>query len=318
MRATGVTVTKSSTSIVLAVAFYAEHGAYSPIFISNYVDRYVRDELLRVPGVAEARIFSQRTYAMRLWLDPPKLAARKLTAADVVTRAARAEPRDRGRASSASAPAPPGQQLQISVRASGRLPDAAAFERLIVKTGPDGTLVQVKDVGRVELGAEDYGALAALRRPRRDRRRHLPAAERERARRRERGARATLDELAKRFPPGLHVRDRLRSDDRGARPRSTRCWSRSARRSLIVILVIFLFLQGWRPTLIPAITIPVSLIGTFMFVKLFGFSINTLTLFGLTLATGLVVDDAIVVIENIERHLARGRAPIRSARRRSR
>ena len=189
----------------------------------NYVDRYVRDELLRVPGVAEARIFSPRTYAMRLWLDPARLAARGLTAerrrrARCASRTSRSPP-----VSSASAPAPPGQALQISVRAEGRLPDAAAFERMIVKTGADGTLVQLKDVGRVELGAEDYGVALRFDGQRRDRPRRLPAARRQRARRRcgvSRRAAPARDAASR---PGLHYADRRSIRPSRCARRSTRC-----------------------------------------------------------------------------------------------
>ncbi len=300
VRATGVTVTKSSTSMVLAAAFYSAHGEYSSVFVSNYVDRYVRDELLRIPGVAEARNFSPRTYAMRIWLDPPKLAARQLTADDVVE-ALREQNIEIAAGQLGKEPAPKGQAVQISVHAAGRLPDVAAFERMVVKTGSDGTLVQLKDVGRVELGAEDYGATLRIDG-------HdaigvgifqLPNAN---ALDVEKAVDARLQQLAKRFPPGLEYE--IGFDPTSAvKTAVDDVLVTLAAAIVIVIAVIFIFLQGWRATIIPAITIPVSLIGTFIFVKLFGFSINLLTLFGLTLATGLVVDDAIVVIENIERHL---------------
>ena len=310
VRATGVTVTKSSTAIVFAVSFTSEHGEYSTTYISNYVDRYVRDELLRVPGVAEARIFNPRTYAMRLWLDPDKLAARRLTAGDVVN-ALRDQNVEIAAGSLGREPALAGQALQISVHAEGRLPDVAAFERMVVKTGNDGTLVQVKDIGRVELGAEDYGV--ALRVDGQDAIGlgvfQLPDAN---ALDVERGCKAALARLAKTFPPGLHYDIGFDPTD-SVRASIDEVIVTLLEAIVIVIAVIFLFLQGWRATVIPAITIPVSLVGTFIFVKLFGFSINTLTLFGLTLATGLVVDDAIVVIENIERHLAEGAASAREA-----
>ncbi len=300
VRATGVTVTKSSTSIVLAAAFYAEHGEYSPEFISNYLDRYVRDELLRVPGVGEARNFNPRTYAMRLWIDPEKLAARRMTAGDIV-RALREQNLEIASGSLGKPPAPDGQALQISVHTRGRLPDQAAFERLVVKTGDDGTLVQIKDVGRVELGAEDYGA--ALRYNQRDAiGLGIFQLSNANALDVDRGVRDKLEELAKKFPPGLHYAIGFDPTD-SVRESIDDVLVTLAEAIGIVIVVIFVFLQGWRATVIPALTIPVSLVGTFIFVKLFGFSINLLTLFGLTLATGLVVDDAIVVIENIDRHL---------------
>jgi len=310
VRNAGVNVAKSSTSIVVAAAFYAENGAYTDEFVSNYVDLYVKDALRRIAGVGEVIIFNERKYAMRLWLDPAELAARKLTAADVV-RALREQNVPIAAGQIGREPALPGQATQISVRADGQLTDPAAFGRLIVKTAPDGTLVQLKDVGRAELGAEDYSTLL----------RYngksaiglgvfqLPDAN---ALDVDAAVRARLAELSERFPPGMKyeigfdpttaVRDSIRE-----------VLTTLAEAIVLVIVVIFLFLQGWRATLIPAITIPVSLIGTFIFVRAFGFSINTLTLFGLTLATGLVVDDAIVVLENIERHIAERKVSAREA-----
>jgi HAE1 family hydrophobic/amphiphilic exporter-1 len=303
VRNTGVTVTKSSTSIVLAVAFYAEQGAYSTTFISNYVDRYVRDALQRVPGVGEARIFNPRTYAMRLWLDPAKLAARKLTAGDVTARL-REQNIEIAAGQLGREPAPRGQALQISVRAEGRLPDPRAFEQLVLATGADGTQVLLRDIGRVELGAEDYSVRLAFNG--RDAIGvgifQLPTAN---ALDVEARCRAALAEHARSFPPGLHYEIGFNPTD-AVRESISEVVTTLVEAIAIVIIVIFVFLQGWRATVIPAITIPVSLVGTFLFVKLFGFSINTLTLFGVTLATGLVVDDAIVVIENIERHLQEG------------
>jgi hydrophobic/amphiphilic exporter-1 (mainly G- bacteria), HAE1 family len=299
VRNTGVIVGKTSTSIVLAIAFYAD-DKYSTTFVSNYVDRYVKDQLQRVSGVSEARIFNPRRYAMRLWLDPEKLAARKLVTADVV-RALREQNLEIAAGQIGREPAPAGQQVQLSIRAEGRFTDPAEFERMIVKTGADGTLVQLKDIGRVELGAEDYSAV--LRFNGRDAIGvgifQLPNAN---ALDVEQAIRASLDDLAKSFPPGLHYEIGF-DPTTSVRESIDDVIETLAVAIVIVICVIFLFLQGWRATVIPAITIPVSLIGTFIFIKAFGFSINTLTLFGLTLATGLVVDDAIVVIENIERHL---------------
>jgi len=310
VRNTGVTVTKSSTSIVLAVSFYAEHGEYSTEYVSNYIDRYVRDAMLRVPGVGEVRIFNPRTYAMRLWLDPSKLAARKLTAGDVVERL-REQNVEIAAGQLGREPAPRGQVLQISVRAPGRLPDAAAFEKLILATSADGTQVLLRDVGHVDLGAEDYGVMLRY-----DGREaigvgvfQLPAAN---ALEIEKRTRAILKQLAADFPPGLHYEIAFNPAD-AVRESITEVVKTLGEAILIVIVVIFLFLQSARSTVIPAITIPVSLIGTFLFVQLFGFSINTLTLFGITLATGLVVDDAIVVIENIERHIEEDNIDARGA-----
>jgi HAE1 family hydrophobic/amphiphilic exporter-1 len=300
VRATGVTVAKSSTSIVLALAFWADPGTYSTQFVSNYVDRYIRNAVSRVPGVGEARIFNPRTYAMRLWLDPARLAARGLTAGDV-TGALREQNIEIAAGQIGREPALAGQALQLSIRAGGRLADPAAFERMVLRTAPDGTLVRLADVARVELGAEDYSTV--LRFNGREAIGlgifQLPDAN---ALDVDGAVRAELTRLSAGFPPGMHYQ--IGFDPTSAvRASIDDVLVTLAAAIAIVIAVIFLFLQGWRPTVIPALTIPVSLVGTFIFVKLFGFSINTLTLFGLTLATGLVVDDAIVVIENIERHL---------------
>jgi HAE1 family hydrophobic/amphiphilic exporter-1 len=296
----GISVAKVSTNFVLAAAAYAEHGEYDPLFISNYVDRFVVDELKRVPGVGNVIVFGVGRYAMRLWLDPDRLAGRNITAGEVV-QALREQNVQVAAGAVGQQPARPGQTFQISVRAAGRLTDPAEFDNIILKRATDGALVRVKDVARTELGAESYGT--ASRYQARDAVGigvlQLPTANSLQV---FRDVSAELDRLSRRFPPGMKVDVAFET---------TSVVSESIREVVttltqaiaLVVLVMFLFLQNWRTTLIPAITIPVALIGTFAFVKLFGFSINTLTLFGITLATGLVVDDAIVVIENIERHM---------------
>ncbi len=303
VQTTGVGINKNTGSFVLAFGFYADHNQYDSLFISNYLDVYVRDALKRVKGVGNIIIFGERKYSMRLWLDPGKLAARNLTASDVVS-ALREQNVQVAAGAVGQPPAPAGLGYQISVRAAGRLSDPKEFERIVVKRTAGGSLIELRDVGRAELGAESYGGqlryngadalgVAVLQ---------LSNAN---ALDVDRGVRAEVERLAKRFPPGLKYAvafDTSRSVAESIRE----VLKTLAAAIIIVILVIFLFLQGWRSTIIPAITIPVSLIGTFIFAKLFGFSINTLTLFGITLATGLVVDDAIVVIENVERHLEEG------------
>jgi len=300
VKTTGVTVAKSSTAFVLVAGVYSLHREYDQLFLSNYVDVYIKDALKRVKGVADVLVFAERKYSMRIWLDPALLASRKVTASDVL--AALAEQNVQVAAGSiGQPPAPRGQAFQISVRALGRLSEPAEFGNVVVKSRPDGTLVKLKDVGTTELGAENYNTnlmfngfpavgFAVLQ---------LPSAN---ALDVDRDVRAALERLSQHFPPGFQYK--IAFD-------TTTVVGESIREVLItlleailfVIAVIFLFLQDWRSTLIPAITIPVSLVGAFAFVKLLGFSINTLTLFGITLATGLVVDDAIVVIENIQRHI---------------
>jgi HAE1 family hydrophobic/amphiphilic exporter-1 len=312
VQTTGVVINKNTGSFILAAGVYSDDNRYDNLFISNYLDVYVRDALKRVKGVGEVFIFGERKYSMRLWLDPIRLAARKLAASDVVD-ALREQNVQVAAGQVGQSPAPAGQGFQISVRAAGRLSDPQQFERIVLKRGPDGSVVLLRDVGRAELGAESYEG-------------HLKYNGHEalglgitqlsnaNALDVDKGVLTELERLSKQFPPGLKYV--VAFDTTTAVAESiTEVLKTLAIAILIVILVIFLFLQTWRSTLIPAITIPVSLIGTFAFVKLFGFSINTLTLFGLTLATGLVVDDAIVVIENVERHMEEG---IHEARRASR
>ena len=306
----GVSVTKSGQNFILAAGVYAENDQYDSLFISNYLDRFVKDDLQRVPGVGSIIIFGERKYAMRLWLDPDRLAGRGITAGEVVS-ALREQNVQVAAGQVGTPPARSGQTYQITVRALGRLSEPREFDDIILKRTPEGTLVRLRDVGRTELGAESYTtdlrykgkeamALGVTQ---------LPTANSLQV---YRDVSAAIDRLSKQFPPGLKIE--LAFD-------TTRVVSESISEVIktllqaivLVILVMFLFLQNWKTTLIPAITIPVSLVGTFAFVKLFGFSINTLTLFGITLATGLVVDDAIVVIENIERHIHEHHLPAREA-----
>src|SRR6266540_4300502 len=310
VRALGVTVNKQNTGFVMAAGVYAEHGEYDSLFLSNYIDVYVKDALKRVPGVADVTIFGERKYSMRLWLDPLRLAARQITASDV-TSALRDQNVQVAAGALGQSPAPVGQMYQLSVRVEGRLPDAPDFDNIIVKAGTDGSLVRLRDVGHAELGAETYAS--QLRFQGRDAVGfgviQLPSAN---ALDVSRNVRTELERLEKNFPPGLKYKIALDT---------TEVVSDSIREVLktlaeaiaLVVLVIFVFLQTWRSTIIPTITIPVSLVGAFAFINLMGYSINTLTLFGIILATGIVVDDAIVVIENIERHIQEYRVPARQA-----
>ncbi len=300
---TGIFVNKQASGFVFGAGVYTEGGQYDSLFLSNYMDVYVRDALKRVPGVADALVFGERKYAMRVWLDPSKMAQRGLTATNIL--AALQEQNVQVAAGQiGQPPADSNQSFQISVRAIGRLSEAKEFDNIILKTGTDGTLVRVKDVGHAELGAESYGSrlrfngheavgMAVTQ---------LPGAN---ALDVDKAAKAEFLRLSKNFPPGLKYA--VAFDTTTVVGESIRDVLITLLQAIgLVIAVIFLFLQDWRSTFIPAITIPVSLVGTFIFVKLFGFSINTLTLFGITLATGLVVDDAIVVIENVERHIVEG------------
>ncbi len=300
VRTNGISVAKNSAGFLGAYGFFSADNRYDSLFISNYLDRYVRDAIKRVPGVGNVIIFGERKFAMRLWLDPDKLAGRGLTASDVVA-ALREQNVQVAAGSIGDAPAAADQQYQISVRVAGRLIEAAEFENVIVKAGQGGALVRVRDIGRVELGAESYSSVLRfggfeasgmgiqL----------LPSAN---AIETFKGVQETMARLEENFPPGLEAR--LAFDNVGVVEESIQEVLKTLLEAIVlVVLVLFLFLQNWRSTLIPALTIPVSLVGTFAFIRLFDFSINTLTLFGIVLATGTVVDDAIVVIENIERHM---------------
>jgi HAE1 family hydrophobic/amphiphilic exporter-1 len=314
---TGITITKANSNFVLVGGFISPDHSLSSEFISNYMDVYVKDALKRVPGVGDVVIFGERKYAMRVWLDPAKLAARGLTALDVTN--ALQEQNVEIAAGQLGLPPNDGKQAyQMAVTAVGRLSDPKQFDEIILKnqpvTGAGGSgagLVQLKDVGYAQLGAENYatslkfsgGDAVGFGIEQLANANALDVA---------RQCRAVLKMLEKSFPPGityaiavdttLTVSDSIRE-----------VMITLGEAIVIVIVVIFLFLQDWRATIIPAVTIPVSLIGTFLFVKLFGFSVNSLTLFGITLATGLVVDDAIVVIENVQRHIAEGDADMHHA-----
>jgi len=307
---TGVTVSKQSNNILLAMGLYTENKEYDNVFLSNYADLYMVDALQRIEGVSEARIFGERRYAMRLWLDPNKLASRNLTAQDVIN-ALNEQNLQVGAGQIGQQPAPEGQQYQIDLRAVGRLVDASEFEDIVIQTAADGTLIKLRDVGRAELGAENYSSFLRFRAqdgvgigifqiPGSN---ALEVA---------RNVKAEMARLAESFPPGMKYQVAF----------DTTLFVEESLSEVVltlfmsiglVILVIFLFLQDWRTTLIPVITIPLALIGTFGFVKAFGFSINTLTLFGLTLATGMVVDDAIVVVEDISRLIQEEGMPPRQA-----
>ena len=309
VNSTGITITKANSNFVLVAGFISPDHSLSNQFISNYIDVYVRDAIKRVPGVGDAVVFGERKYAMRVWLDPAKLAARNLTALDVTN--ALQEQNVEIAAGQVGAPPNSGvQDFQMAVRVVGRLSDPKQFENIVLKNQASATngngagLVLLKDVGRAELGAENYATslkfsgneaigmgiqqLATAN--------ALDVAKQ---------CRAVLEDLKKSFPPGMTYvvavdTTQVVSDS------ISEVLKTLVEAVIIVIIVIFLFLQDWRATIIPAVTIPVSLIGTFLFVKIFGFSINSLTLFGITLATGLVVDDAIVVIENVQRHISEG------------
>lgn len=308
---TGVQVTKANNNFLLAIGLYADRDEaagqdlYDDIYLSNYADLYLADAIKRIKGVGGVQIFGERKYAMRLWLDPERLASRNLTPQDVIG-ALQQQNIQVGAGQIGQPPALPGQQYQYAVTVQGRLKDAEEFNNLVIRTTNGGTLTRLSEVGRAELGAENYGSV--LRFTPNDRVTHqgvglgvnqqfgsnaLDVA---------REVKVEMQRLSESFPPGMRYAvafDTSTFIEAGAEE----VVQSLLEAVLLVVLILFLFLQSWRSALITAIVIPIAFIGTFIFVKLLGFSINTLTLFGLTLATGLVVDDAIVIIEDITRRI---------------
>ncbi|OUL18220.1 efflux RND transporter permease subunit [Nostoc sp. 106C] len=295
---TGVTVSKQSNNILLAMGLYADKKAFDNVFLSNYADLYLVDALKRIKGVSEARIFGERRYAMRLWLDPNRLASRNLTAQDVID-ALNEQNLQVGAGQIGQQPTDKDQMYQIDLRAVSRLTDVSEFDNVVLKTAADGSLITLKDVGRAELGAENYNSFLRFRgnegvgigifpTPGSN---ALDVAK---------AVKAEMVKLAQSFPPGMKYQ--VAFDTTSFVEASLAEVLKTLVEAIaLVVLVIFIFLQDWRTTLIPVIVIPLALVGTFAFIKAFGFSINTLTMFGITLATGLVVDDAIIVVENISR-----------------
>ncbi len=297
---TGVQVSKNNGTFVMGLAVTSDNPAYDEIYMTNYLENDVVNDLKRIQGVSNVQVFGERKYAMRLWVDPKRLADNGLTAGAVTT--ALSQQNVQVAAGSIGAPPTDGHQpYEYTVRSNGRLHDPAEFANIVLKTTPNGGYVRVKDVGRVSLGAEDYSGslwfngkpgvgLGVLQ---------LQSGN---ALQVSQSVIDTMNRLSTKFPAGVHYTVAFDTTD-FVRESIKEVVTTLLVAIVLVVLVIFLFLQDWRTTLIPALTIPISLLGTFFLMKVLGFSINTLTLFGVTLATGLVVDDAIVVIENIARFI---------------
>ncbi len=310
VRQTGVTTLSRSNSILLVYGFYAENGEYDSTFLSNYVDLYITDAIKRVPGVGDATIIGERQYAMRLWLDPNALASRSLTPTDV-SDALTSQNIQVGAGSIGQAPTKSSQKSNYPLRINSRLKDVREFENLVIKTQPDGTLVKLKDVGRAELGAKDYTTSALVQgKPGVGMLIYqLPGSN---ALNTAKAVEAQIAEAEKTFPPGLKAviaYDTTKFVEVSIEEVLTTLMEAIA----LVVLVIFVFLQDWRATLIPAVAIPVSLIGALAIAYALGFSLNTLTMFALVLATGLVVDDAIIVVEGITAKMEQGLPPRQAA-----
>lgn len=318
---TGVQVAKANNNFLLAVGIYAEkdekgNDRYDDVYLSNYADLYIVDALKRVNGVGEVQIFGERKYAMRLWLNPERLASRGLAPQDVIT-ALQQQNLQVGAGQIGQPPTAAGQQYQYAVTAQGRLKDVEEFNDLVIRSTTDGTLIKLRDVGRAELGAENYGSVLRFTPSDRITYRGVGLGITQQF-----GSNALdtahevkeeMKRLAGSFPPGL--RYKIAFDTTTFIEAGTEEVIVSLLASIaLVVFVIFLFLQNWRSALIASIAIPIGLIGTFVFVKAFNFSINTLTLFGLTLATGSVVDDAIVIVEDITRRIQdEGLRPLEAA-----
>lgn len=302
----GVTVKKVSSQFLLAINLVSKDGRYDSKFLANYAQINLVNQLGGIVGVGESRLTSQEVYSMRVWLDPDKMAKLGLTATDVAS-AIQSQNRQNPAGSIGQAPTPAGTDLQFNVRAQGRLTDISQFEDIVVRALPDASLLRVRDIGRVELGAQNYSGFTRL-----DGKAaagvivYLAP-----------GANAVetadavlrrLDEARKTFPAGLDYEI----------PYNSTMFVRAAIKDVIetlleaivlVLLVVFVFLQNWRATLIPLLTVPVAIVGTFALFPLLGFSINITSLFGLVLAIGIVVDDAIVVVEAVQRHIDDGMSP---------
>src|SRR5262245_9222590 len=310
VRRQGVTTQKQSPVFLMVVHLVSTDGKYDTLYLRNYMRLHVKDELARLPGVGDAQIFGGGDYAMRVWLDPDKVAARGLTAGDVVR--ASSEPNTQVSAGQLGAePMPNGSDFLTLINAKGRLSTAEEFGDIVLKSGADGEIVRLADVARLELDAGDYTLRARL-----DGKEaaaigifQAPGANALEIRD---AAIAKMDELAKRFPPGIEYRS-IYDTTIFVRDSIKAVVTTLMEAVLLVVLVVILFLQTWRASIIPLIAVPVSIVGTFAALLLLGFSINTLTLFGLVLAIGIVVDDAIVVVENVERHIEDGATPLQAA-----
>jgi HAE1 family hydrophobic/amphiphilic exporter-1 len=302
----GVTVAKSTSSPLIMFALTSPNGSYDSVFLANYAYININDQMTRVKGIASVTVFGAGQYAMRLWVAPDQLAKLNITIPEIIN-AVNAQNTVNPAGTVGAEPVPKGQEFTYAVRAQGRLKSPEEFGNVVLRANTDGSIVRVKDVARIELGAQTYSmegrlngkpaALVALY--------QMPGANAIDA---AAGAKKVMEKLKQSFPPDLDyvvALDTTLSITEGI----NEIKHTLIEALVLVILVVFLFLQGWRATLIPLLAVPVSLVGTFMLFPMFGFSINTLSLFGLVLAIGLVVDDAIVVVEAVEHHIEHGMTP---------
>jgi HAE1 family hydrophobic/amphiphilic exporter-1 len=302
----GVTVQKSTTAPLMLVSLYSPNQTYDGVFLANYAYINLVDQLTRVPGIARVQVFGAGQYAMRLWVKPDQLAKLEITVPEIIN-AVQKQNTVNPAGQIGGEPIPKGQKFTYTVRAQGRLQSPEEFGEIIVRANPDGSFVRVKDIARIDLGAQTYNlygrlngkpsAILALY--------QLPGSNAVKA---AEGVRKLMAEVKPRLPADMEYvvsLDQTLAVTEGMNEIVKTLFEALA----LVIIVVFIFLQGWRATLIPLCAVPVSLIGIFVLFPLLGFSINTLSLFGLVLAVGLVVDDAIVVVEAVERHIEEGMAP---------
>lgn len=306
VRRLGVTTNKQSADIMMVVHLLSPDKRYDELYIANYMQLRIREQLLRLDGVGNVIVFGGSEYAIRIWLDPNRLSSYGLTSGDIVA-AMQAQNVQVSGGTLGAQPSPADNAQQAIVVTQGRFDDVRQFRNIIVKSGDDGRLVRLQDVARVELGAKDYNsrsylngqtavALGIFQRPGTN---ALDSA---------RAVKARMEELKKDFPPGLEYTIVYNPTD-FIQQSLDEVYKTLGEAIILVALVVLIFLQSWRASLIPILAIPVSLIGTFAVMAAFGFTLNVLTLFGLVLAIGIVVDDAIVVVENVERNIALGMSP---------
>ena len=306
----GVSVRKSSSTMLMVVNLYSPNGTYDDVFLGNYAGIYIKDALSRVRGVGDVNVFTARDYGMRIWLDPDRMTGMGLGVNDVI-QAIRDQNIQAAAGQIGAAPSSPEQQFQYSILSKGRLTEPSEFRNIIVRARSNGSLVRIGDIAKVDLGAQSYSSFGRM-----DGKPsvvfgvfQLPEAN---AIEVADAVSAELENLRRQFPDDVDYRV-VRDETLFIKASLFELVETLFIALGLVVLVVFIFLQDWRSTLIPVAAIPVSLVGTFSFLQLFGFSINSLTLFGLVLAIGLVVDDAIIVIENVQRHIEEGLAPRQAA-----
>ena len=306
----GVTVKKTSTNMVCVVNLVSPDGRYDATFLDNYSQINVVDALKRIPGVSDVNPFG-RKYAMRVWLDPDRMANQRISPAEVI-QAIQQENKQAASGKIGALPAPPGQRFEYPVKAKGRLTKVEEFEKIVVRRNDDGSIVYLSNVARVQLDSENYETAGWLNgKPAGT----IPIYQLSDANALDivKQVRQEMDRVARNFPEGLEYKIAY-DTTLYVRENITEVWDTLIEAFILVLIVVFVFLQGFRATAIPMIAIPVSLVATFAMMAAFGFSINTLTMCGLVLAIGLVVDDAIIVVENIEKFLERGMGPLEATR----